>query len=73
MEVFLEIEKLENSEKQIEKLKKDIENLKKYLSGLDKKLSNENFISKASPEVITREKQKQLETNEKLIKLINLI
>ena len=73
LEVFLEIEKLENSEKQIEKLKKDIENLKKYLSGLDKKLSNENFISKASPEVITREKQKQLETNEKLIKLINLI
>jgi len=73
LEVFLEIEKLENSEKQIEKLKKDIDNLKKYLSGLDKKLSNENFISKASPEVITREKQKQLETNEKLIKLINLI
>ena len=58
---------------QIEKIKKDIENLKSYLNGLDKKLSNENFLSKASPDVISKEKQKQIETSEKLEKLIRLI
>ena len=72
-EIFLSIEKQNNTEIQVEKIKKDIENLKSYLSGLNKKLSNENFLSKASPEIISREKQKQQETNEKLEKLIKLI
>ncbi|MEZ4823272.1 MAG: class I tRNA ligase family protein [Ignavibacteria bacterium] len=72
-EIFLSIEKMENSEEQIEKIKKDLENLKSYLSGLDKKLSNENFLSKAAPDVISREKQKQQETSEKIEKLTKLI
>ncbi|HMQ67866.1 MAG TPA: valine--tRNA ligase [Ignavibacteria bacterium] len=72
-EIFLTIEKPDNSEEQIEKIKKDIENLKNYLNGLDKKLSNENFLSKAAPDVISREKQKQQETYEKIEKLIKLI
>lgn len=72
-EIFLAIDKMENTEQQTEKIKKDIENLRSYLNGLDKKLSNENFLSKASPDVISKETQKQKETNEKLEKLIKLI
>lgn len=61
------------SEKQISKTIKEIDNLGKYLEDLDKKLSNENFLTKASSDVIEKEKKKQVETKEKLKKLKKLI
>ena len=57
----------------IDKIKKDISNLESYLNGLNKKLSNENFLSKASKEVVDAEKKKQSESEEKLNKLKKLI
>jgi valyl-tRNA synthetase len=72
-EILLSLDGSLDREKQTGKIKKEIENLKKYLEGLDKKLINDNFLSKASSEVINKEKQKQSETREKLDKLKKLI
>lgn len=55
--------------KQVEKLKKEYDNLTSYIETLSRKLSNENFISKASPEIVEKEKAKKAEAEEKLSKL----
>ena len=52
--------------------KKEIDNLNIYLKGLEKKLSNENFLNKASKEVVESEKCKQKDALEKLEKLKKL-
>ena len=72
-EILLSLEGNLNSEIQSEKINKEIDNLKSYLFGLDKKLSNENFLSKASAEIVNKEKQKQAEAKEKLEKLLKLV
>lgn len=55
-----------------DKMNKEIESLKTYINGLQKKLSNQNFIDKAAPEVIEKEKSKLSEAEEKLDKLIKM-
>jgi valyl-tRNA synthetase len=72
-EIYLSLEGSLDKEKQSEKIKKEIENLSNYLTGLNKKLSNENFLNKASEEIINSEKIKQSETLEKLDKLKKLL
>lgn len=72
-EIYLSIENSVNKELQSEKINKEIDNLSKYLDGLNKKLANENFLSKASGDVIEKEKLKQAEAREKLDKLQKLI
>lgn len=72
-EIYLSLDGNLDKEKQSEKIKKEIENLSNYLTGLNKKLSNENFLNKASEEIINSEKIKQTETLEKLDKLKNLL
>lgn len=56
-------------ERQNEKLKKELANLDGYIRVIEKKLSNENFVSKASPEVVRKEKEKLSEAREKLAKI----
>lgn len=68
-EIFLSPEENPDFEKQTEKDKKEIEKLKKYLISLDKKLTNEDFLQKASADVVKKEKEKQIEAKEKLEKL----
>lgn len=72
-EIFLSLEGSLDKKKQAEKVYKEIDNLKKYLEGLNKKLANENFINKASAEVVDGEKKKQAEAKEKLDKLQKLV
>lgn len=57
----------------LKKYQKEAEKLESYLNSLNKKLSNENFLAKASPDVIEAEKVKQTETQNKLSKLKELI
>ncbi len=59
--------------KQMEKIKKDLENLESYVANISKKLSNENFLAKASPEIILKEREKMSEAEEKLAKLKSII
>ena len=72
-EIYLSLEGTLNIEKQSEKVNKEIANLTMYIVGLNKKLNNENFLQKASAEVIAKEKEKQSEANNKLEKLQKLI
>lgn len=72
-EIYLSMENSVNKELQTEKINKEIDNLTKYLDGLDRKLTNENFLSKASGDVIENEKLKQTEAREKLVKLQKLV
>ena len=69
-EIYLNIEA---DAKQKEKIINEIEKLEKYLNGIDKKLSNQNFLDRASADVIEKEKVKREETNEKLEKLRKLL
>ncbi len=68
-EIYLYLEDVQLDEKQREKYIKELKNLENYLSGLEKKLSNQNFLEKASEQVINSEKQKKSETLEKIAKL----
>ncbi len=72
-ELFLHLENVELDEKQINKYISDLKNLENYLSSLEKKLSNQNFLQKASEQVITSEKQKKSDTLEKIEKLKEII
>lgn len=72
-EIYLPAADVADMSVNIDKIKKDITNLESYLIGLNKKLSNENFLSKASKEVVDIEKKKQSESEEKLNKLKKLI
>lgn len=72
-EIFLSLEGVLDKEKQEEMIKKEMENLLKYLNSLNKKLSNENFLSKASKEIVEKEKLKHTEVTEKLEKLQKLL
>ena len=72
-EINLSIGEHINIEQQTENIRKEIEKLNTYLSSLDKKLSNENFLNKASADIINKEREKQSEAKEKLAKLQKLI
>lgn len=44
-----------------------------YIETINKKLTNENFLNKASKEIVDKEKQKHTEAGEKLKKLQKLV
>ncbi|MBK9228070.1 MAG: valine--tRNA ligase [Ignavibacteria bacterium] len=71
VQVFFEGNELDS--KQAEKMQKDLENLQQYVASISKKLANQNFVSKAAPEVVTKEKEKMAEAEEKLLKIKSII
>lgn len=71
-QVHLHTEELTTNDSRTEKYKKELENLEKYLNSLNKKLNNKNFLEKAAPEVIEKERQKYSETMHKIEKLRNI-
>ena len=68
-QVYLKIEGLIDIKKETARVQKEIERAESFLNSINKKLSNENFIAKASPEVISNEKKKYDDTVSKLEKL----
>jgi valyl-tRNA synthetase len=65
----VKIEGLIDIEQEKQRLSKEIERTESYLNSLDKKLSNENFLNKASKDVVENEKRKQEDFRSKLEKL----
>lgn len=57
-EVVLPLSGLIDFEKEKARLSKEKEKLQQEIDKLEKKLSNENFLSKANPEVVEKEKEK---------------
>lgn len=72
-EIYLPADEIEDLSANKEKINKEIANLENYLGGLNKKLANENFLSKASSEIIDSERKKQSEATDKLTKLRKLV
>jgi valyl-tRNA synthetase len=71
VQVFFEGNELDS--KQTDKMQKDLENLQLYIANISKKLANENFVSKAAPEVVAKEKEKMAEAEEKLLKIKSIL
>lgn len=69
--VFFEGNQLDGKQK--EKMQKELENLEKYVETMAKKLSNENFVAKASPDIVMKEKEKMAEAEEKLMKIRSIL
>jgi valyl-tRNA synthetase len=68
-QVYLRIEGLIDIEQEKMRLSKEIERTRTYLDSLDKKLNNDNFLKKASKNVVENEKHKQEDFRSKLEKL----
>lgn len=68
-QVYMKTEGLIDPEQEKKKIALEIERAEGFLASVMKKLSNENFVSKASPEVVNIERKKQEDTVAKLEKL----
>lgn len=75
-ELFIPLEGIIDIGCELERLKKELLKVEKDLDKTNNKLSNNNFVSKAPPEVIDKEKEKQqefLSKQEKLNRNIELL
>ncbi len=79
IEVYIPLEGLLDVESEINRLKKDLKKVEDKISNLDRKLLNEDFIRKAPPEVVQKEKNKYNELmdrrerlNESIERLVEL-
>ena len=64
--IYMPLKGVIDIDAEVKRLSKEKTNLEKHLSGLDKKLSNENFLSRAKPEVVASEQKRQSELRAKL-------
>ncbi len=68
-EIFLPLEGLIDVEVEKKRLEKDLGNLKDLLEKISKKLANADFLANAPEDVISREKQKKEDYQERIEKL----
>ena len=66
-ELFLPMKDLVDYDKEAQRLKKDMEKTEAEIERAEKKLANENFVNKAKPEVVQKEREK-LETHKENLK-----
>jgi len=67
--MFMPLEGLVDIKTEIERLNKDKKKLEKLIASLRKKCENPQFIQKASPDVVERERKRLVETREQLKKI----
>jgi len=68
-QVYIKVEGLIDIKQERQRLEKEIKRTESFLDSLNKKLSNENFLRKASEDVVEAEKKKQQDFSMKLDKL----
>jgi valyl-tRNA synthetase len=68
-QIYLLTDGLIDIEKERMRLNKEIERMEVFLAAIDKKLNNDNFTSKASPEIVSIEKKKSEDARSKLERL----
>ncbi len=71
VEVYIPLKGLIDIGQEAEKMKKELETIGKELSRIEGKLSNQGFLAKAPPEVVEKEKAKEIELSEKQISIKN--
>ena len=72
-EIYVPLADLIDLDKEIEKLEKSIEKVQKDLDRTLNKLSNENFVKRAKPEAVKKEKRIKEELENKIVKLTESI
>jgi valyl-tRNA synthetase len=60
--VFLPLDESIDIKKEVERLESDLKKKMQYLDSLSKKLNNPDFIEKAPPKVLEKEREKHDET-----------
>ena len=73
LEVNLPGEGVIDVEKEVKRLEKDLDKLNKDLSKTSGKLTSSNFLEKAPPEVINKEKSKQQEFEYQINKISEIL
>jgi valyl-tRNA synthetase len=73
VEIYIPLEGLIDLEVEKQKIQKEITRLEGSLAGIEKKLSNEKFVANASPEIVEKERAKQKDWNENLLKLKEIL
>jgi valyl-tRNA synthetase len=69
LEIFLPLGDLIDVPAELERLKKELERQEGKLAGIQKKLANEQFLVKASPQIVQNEKDKLKSAEEAIAKL----
>ena len=69
VEVYLPLEGLIDTEKEIARLQKELDKMKKFAASTSGKLNNERFLSKAPAEVVQSEREKLSAAEEKISSL----
>ena len=69
VEIYLPLEGLIDTEKEIARLTKELEKVRKGAAATEGKLNNERFLSKAPAEVVQAERDKLIAANEKISSL----
>ncbi len=69
-EIYMPLEELIDFEKEIERLQKEKEKLEKELKRVNGKLSNKGFLSKAPEKVVEEEKEKKINYQQMMQKVI---
>ncbi|MHC4222615.1 MAG: valine--tRNA ligase, partial [Planctomycetota bacterium] len=68
-EVFVPLEGLVDLAAEQSRRQKEIEKQRRFLGSIEAKLGNENFVSRAKPEVVQRERDRAEEVREKIARL----
>ena len=66
MRIFVPLEGIVDPDAEIERLEKELARIRKEFETVQKKLSNENFLAKANPDAVQKQKDKQAELFAKL-------
>ncbi len=72
-EIFIPLEGLVDIDFERGRIEKEIARLLNSFNGVRKKLENENFVSKAPPDVIEKERQKMADWEKALVKLQSIL
>jgi len=68
-EVYVSLEGLIDLEAERTRIRKDLDKARGHLASIEKKLANENFVERAKPEVVERERERAVEVRDRIAKL----
>ncbi|MBI5252013.1 MAG: valine--tRNA ligase, partial [Desulfomonile tiedjei] len=66
MRIFVPLEGIVDPDAEIARLNKELAKIEKELDSVAKKLSNRDFLSKANPDAVQKQKDRQAELSAKL-------
>ena len=73
IKIHILVEKLFNSEEEINKMKKEASKLAEQIKRINQKLDNKKFVDNAPPEVIKKERHKLSEFTDKFESLQSIL